>query len=129
MLCTYRINEGAYMKYIYQLFVILLITFIGEMLYRLIPLPIPASIYGLLIMLFCLKTKIVKLEKVKSVSDFLLEVMPLLFVPAAVGLLTAWKELSDILLPIIIITLLTTIIVMVVTGRVTQFIMRKGQKS
>ncbi len=120
--------KGDFMKYLYQLFIILLITFIGEVLYKLIPLPIPASIYGLLIMLFCLKTKIVKLEKVRNVGDILLEVMPLLFIPAAVGLLTAWEELADILLPIIIITLITTIIVMVVTGRVTQFIMRKGQK-
>lgn len=114
------------MKFIYQLGIILAITFIGEVIYRLIPLPIPASIYGLLIMLLCLKTKIVKLERVKQAGDFLLETMPLMFIPAAVGLLTVWEELTHILLPIIVITVVTTIIVMVATGRMTQFVMRKG---
>ena len=115
------------MKFIYQFGIIIVITFISEVIYRLIPFPIPASIYGLIIMLLCLKTKIVKLEKVKQVGDFLLEIMPLMFIPVAVGLLTVWKELTDILLPLIIITLLTTIIVMVATGKMTQFILHKGK--
>jgi holin-like protein len=115
------------MKYIYQLGIILVITFIGEVIYKLVPLPIPASIYGLLVMLLCLKTKIVKLERVKQVGDFLLEIMPLMFIPAAVGLLTVWDELNHVLLPIIVITPVTTIIVMVATGRMTQFVMSKGK--
>lgn len=115
------------MKFIYQLGIILLISFIGEVIYRLIPLPVPASIYGLLIMLLCLKTKIVKLEKVKQAGDFLIDIMPLMFIPAAVGLLTVWNRLTDVLLPVIIITLITTVIVMGATGRMTQFIMHKGK--
>ena len=116
------------MKYIYQMCIILLITFIGEVLNKLIPLPVPASIYGLLIMLFCLQTKLVKLEKIKQTGDFLLEVMPLMFIPAAVGLILVWKQLSSILLPVIIITVLTTVIVMAATGRMTQFIIHKGRR-
>ena len=111
------------MKLIYQLCVILLISFIGEILRLLIPLPIPASIYGLLIMLFCLKMKIIKLDKVKKVGYFLIEIMPLMFIPAAVGLISVWDELSGILLPVIIITLATTVIVMAVTGRTAQAIL------
>ena len=116
------------MKFIYQFGVILLITFIGEGINRLIPLPVPASIYGLLIMLFCLKTQIIKLEKVKQTADFLLEFMPLMFIPAVVGLITIWDEISSILLPIIIITLFTTIIVMAATGRMTQFMIHRGKR-
>lgn len=115
------------MKFLYQFGIILFITFIGEVIYRIVPLPIPASIYGLLLMLFCLKTRIVKLEKVKKAGDFMIEIMPLMFIPAAVGLLTVWNELKTILMPVIIITLLTTIIVMSATGRMTQFIMRRGK--
>jgi holin-like protein len=112
------------MKFVYQLGLILVITFIGEGLHELIPLPVPASIYGLLIMLFCLQTKIVKLEKVKPAGGFLLEAMPLMFIPAAVSLLTVWKELTTMLLPVIVITLLVTVIVMVATGQMTQIILR-----
>lgn len=113
------------MKYIIQLVIIFTITFLGEVLYRFIPLPIPASIYGLLLMLLCLKTKIVKLEQVKVTGNFLLDIMPVMFMPAAVGLVTIWKDIVHIVIPVLIITLLTTVIVMAATGKMTDFILKK----
>ena len=68
------------MKYIYQLFIILVVTFVGELLHYFIPIPVPASIYGLIIMLILLCTKVVKLEHVERTSDFLIEIMPLMFI-------------------------------------------------
>ena len=68
------------MKYIYQLFIILVVTFVGELLHYFIPIPVPASIYGLIIMLILLCTKVVKLEHVERTSDFLIEIMPLAYV-------------------------------------------------
>lgn len=115
------------MNFVFQLGIILIVTFMGEAVHRLVPLPVPASIYGLLLMLLCLKLKIVKIDNVKHAGNFLIDVMPLMFIPAAVGLLSVWNKLSGILLPIIIITILTTIIVMVVTGLVTQYIMNRGK--
>ena len=115
------------MKFVYQLCIILLISFIGEVLHTFISLPIPASIYGLIIMLFCLKTGIVKLEKVKRTGMMLLEIMPLMFVPAAVGLIDAWNELSAILLPVIVITLATTVIVMAATGKATEAMLQRNR--
>lgn len=115
------------MRFIFQLCIILFISFLGELLHLLIPLPIPASIYGLVIMLLCLVTKIIKVEQVKGAGNFLLQIMPLLFVPAVVGLLDAWGELSSFLLPIAIIVPLTTVIVMASAGLVTQFVLKKGK--
>ena len=71
------------MKYIYQLFIILVVTFVGELLHYFIPIPVPASIYGLIIMLILLCTKVVKLEHVERTSDFLIEIMPLMFIPVS----------------------------------------------
>lgn len=117
------------MKYIIQLFIIFMITFLGEILYEFIPLPIPASIYGLLLMLICLKTKIVKLEQVKSAGGFLLDIMPVMFMPAAVGLITIWKDVVHIIVPIIIIALLTTVFVMAATGKMTDFVLKKNGRT
>jgi Putative effector of murein hydrolase LrgA len=114
------------MKFVFQLCVILLISFIGEILRQVIPLPIPASIYGLMIMLFCLSTKIIKLEQVKKAGYILIEIMPVLFIPPAAGLIPAWPQLSGVLVPVIVITLATTLIVMVVSGRVTQALLNKN---
>ena len=116
------------MKYIYQFIIILLVTFIGELLHYFIPLPIPASIYGLIIMLVLLCTKVIKLEHVEKTSDFLIEIMPLMFIPGGVGLVTAWADLKPILIPVSVITVVTTVIVMVVTGKTTEVVMKFGKK-
>jgi holin-like protein len=108
------------MAYIRQFGIILLVTFIGEILNYVIPLPVPASIYGFIIMLLALKCRWIRLSQVQHTSEFLLGIMALLFVPAAVGLMDVWGLLQKILLPFCVITVATTILVMVVTGRVTQ---------
>ena len=103
------------MKLLYEFGVIMAVTILGE-----ICLAVPASIYGLLLMLFALCTKIIKLEQEKVAGDFLLDIMPPMFIPAGVGLLTAWPDLKPVLVPVLVITVVVTVFVMVVTGRVSQ---------
>lgn len=110
------------MKYLNQFGLILLITFLGEILKNIIPLAIPASIYGLVLMLIALQTKLITLEHIQDVGVFLIEIMPIMFIPAAVGLMDSWNVLKPICVPVIIITVVTTILVIVVTGRVTQLV-------
>ena len=112
------------MKYLRQFCIILLVSALGEGLHILLPLPVPASVYGLVLMLGALASGILKLEEA---ADFLVEIMPVMFVPAGVGLLEAWGDLQPIWLPVVLITILTTVIVMVVTGRSTQFVIRKDR--
>ncbi len=90
------------MKLLYQFGIIMFVTFLGEFLHCLIPLPIPASIYGLLLMLAGLMTKVIKLEQVKIAADFLIEIMPPMFIPAAVGLIVTWSDLKAILVPVLV---------------------------
>ena len=92
------------MKYVKQFLLILFISFIGEIFNKLIPLPIPASIYGMMILFFGLLIGIIKLENVKEVGSFLIEIMPIMFIPAGVGLMTSWVTLKKILIPVLIIT-------------------------
>lgn len=116
------------MTYIFQFCTILIVCFIGEILYALIPLPIPANIYGLVIMLLCLAFKIIKLEKIEKTADFLLNIMPLMFIPAAVSLITVWTELKNILIPVILIVIASTVIVMAVTGKTAEFIIKHDRR-
>lgn len=115
------------MKYIRQFAVILTISFLGEVLKALIPLQIPASIYGLLLMLAALCLKIIPLDAVKDTGKFLVEIMPLMFIPAAVGLTESWDKISPILVQLIVITVISTIVVMAVSGLVTQQVIRRGK--
>ena len=116
------------MKYLKQFGIIIAISFLGELLRSLIPLPIPASIYGLVLMLLALQTRVIALDKVKYTAKLLIEIMPLMFIPAAVELMESWVVLKDILVPVIIITLVSTVAVMVVSGWATQGMIRREQK-
>ena len=113
------------MKFLRQFMIILLLSFLGEVLKMFIPLPIPASVYGLVLMLLCLVTGILKTSQVKEAAFFLIEIMPVMFIPAAGGLIDSWKVLQPLLLPILVITVVITIFVMVVTGKIAQMIAQK----
>ena len=116
------------MALIRQFSIIAGISCLGEGLRMLIPLPIPASVYGLVLMLLGLMTGVIRLEKVQHGAAFLIEIMPLLFVPAAVGLTDSWTHLAPVWLPVIVITLLTTVLVMGCVGQVTQAVLRLQER-
>lgn len=116
------------MKFLKQFSIILFISFLGEILHMLIPLPVPASVYGLVLMLGALITGVLKLGQVRETATFLIEIMPVMFIPAGVGLMESWSALQPVWLPVILITIVTTILVMAVTGKVTQAMIRKEKK-
>lgn len=113
------------MKYIRQFLIVLLFCFLGELLKYLIPLPIPTSIYGLVLMLAALLTGILKMDQVDETAVFLIDIMPVMFIPAGVGLLTSIEALRPNLAAIIVITILTTVFVMGITGITAQFVMER----
>ena len=108
------------MKFVKQFMIILAISFVGEALHSLLPLPVPASIG--------LQTGILPLSAVDEAGGFLIEIMPMLFIPAGVGLMVSWGALKPVILPISIIIVVTTILVMGVSGRVAQFILKREDK-
>ena len=116
------------MKFLKQFLIILFVSFLGEILNYLIPMPIPASIYGILIMFLALELHIIPLSAVRDAGRFLIEIMPVMFIPAAVGLLKAWGILKPNWLTYTLIMFATTFIVMILSGWVTQGVIRRGQK-
>lgn len=116
------------MKYIKQFILILAISFVGELLKYLLPLPVPASIYGMVLMFVFLLTGVIKLEHVRETGKFLIEIMPLMFIPAGVGLMSSWSTLKPLLLPVAVITVVTIVTVMVASGHTAQFILKREEK-
>ena len=112
------------MKYLRQFGIILGVTCAGEVL----KYSVPGSIYGLILMFVLLFTGILKVEHVKETGEFLIEIMPLMFIPAGVGLLTSWSLLQSFLVPLLVITVVSTFIVMIVTGKVTDFLISRKEK-
>ena len=116
------------MKYIKQLAIIILVCFAGELVRYIIPLPVPGSIWGLVLMFILLVTGVIKLEKVEKTADFLVDCMPIMFVPGGVGLMRSWSTLKSMLPAAICSIVLVTPFVMLVTGKVTQKLIDRGDR-
>ena len=118
------------MKYVRQIGIILGITLAGEFLNQILPLPlpVPAGVYGLFLMLAALMSGVVKMESVEGTGNFLMDTMSMMFVPATVGILECADELKAVLIPFLIIIAVSTVVVMIVTGKVAQFMMESAEK-
>lgn len=116
------------MKFMFQFARILLCCILGEVLHMVLPLPIPASIYGLIILLLFLHTGIYKLEQVKQAGTFLTGLFAFLLTPAATGVIELLDVLDQLWLPILIALVPGTMIVFAVSGWVTQWLMKRGGK-
>lgn len=117
------------MKFLIQFLIIIAFSFAGELLHYFLPLPIPASIYGIVLLFVALELKVIKVRDIRETSSFLIAVMPVMFIPAAVGLIDSWKSIGDAWLQYIVVTVLSTFIVMGVSGWITQFVIRRGKEA
>ena len=116
------------MKLVKQFLIILAFSFAGEILHALLPLPIPASIYGIALLFTALELRVVKVSDIAETSAFLIEIMPIMFIPAAVGLLKSWDVVKDSLAAYVAVTVVSTFVVMYAAGVVTQIIIRRGKR-
>ena len=115
------------MKYIRQALYIFAFSFLGEVLNRLIPLPIPASIYGMVLLFLALQCRLISMDAVKDAGLFLTSILSVLFVPPIVALVDYWDLLRANLLPIIAILLVSSLLTFALAGRLTQAIIRKQE--
>ena len=116
------------MKYLKQLTIILIVSLISEALGYFIPLPVPASVYGLVLMFILLWTKVVKLSDVENVADFFLQIMPFFFVAPTVGLMTSFDAIRGNVLWLVGMCFISTVVTIAVTGIVAQIIIRLRKK-
>ncbi|MDO4267184.1 MAG: CidA/LrgA family protein [Eubacteriales bacterium] len=111
------------MKYVKECTIIFGITLVGELLNAFLPLPVPAGVYGLFLLLLLLCGGIVKLEDVEATGNFLLDTMPIMFIPACVGLIESYGSMKQLLIPLLVICMASTVIVMGVTGKVAEAVL------
>ena len=114
------------MKYLSQFLIILGFTFLGEALQRLIPLPIPASVWGLVLLFGALCLKVIKVDQVKEAGGFLTSILPILFVAPTVGIVEHWALIREQFLPIVLLLIASTILTFGIAGKVTGFLLKKG---
>lgn len=99
---------------------------LGELIVWLTGVKLPSSIIGMLLLTAALQAGWVKLNWVKGISDFLVSNLGFFFVPAGVALMLYFDIIARELWPIVIATCVSTMLVLVVTGHVHQWVRRHG---
>lgn len=117
------------MRYVIQLFIIICFSFAGELLHSVLPFPIPASIYGIILLFLALELKLLKVKQIREVSTTLIISMPVMFVPPAVGLVSSWENIRENWAEYIFITFASTFVVMAAAGWTTQMVIRWRKKT
>lgn len=117
------------MKYVKEIMWIIAFTFLGELLNTLLPLPVPAGVYGMILLLVALMCGIVKLPEVEGAGNFLLDTMTMMFIPAAVGIMSSIDILLPVVVPYLVIIVVSTVLVMAVTGLTATAILRRTEST
>lgn len=117
------------MKLLREVIIIFGIYFIGEGIKQATNVPIPGNLIGMILLFILLCTRILKVEQISTVSDFLLGHMPFFFIPAGVALMASFSLIQDIWLQILILCFVTTLITMGVSGFGVEWLMKRKGKS
>ena len=117
------------MKYLNQFLIILGFSLCGEALYRFIPLPVPASVYGIALLFLALCVKLIRVEDVKDAGGFLTSILPVLFVSPAVGILENWMLIKGVVVPMVLLILASTVLIFGISGRIAQAFLEKEEKN
>jgi len=113
------------MHYLKQFTVIIAISALSELLAIFIPLPIPASIYGMLLLFLLLMTGVLKLKQVESAANLLLAIMPALFVVSGAGLITSYGQIAENFTSWVAVNIGSSIVILATTGLLAQGMIRR----
>lgn len=116
------------MKYMFQIAIIFGVSFLGEVLHAWLPFPVPASVYGLVILLLLLMTKILRVEQVEEVSEYMMSIMPLFFIEPTVALMESFGFIKGNVAALFLASFLSFGAVLVVTGLTAQMMIRYKRK-
>lgn len=107
------------MRYIKGCVIITLLSLLGELCRYYIPLYVPGSIYGLCLLIILLRFRIIKVEDIEGVAEFLFLIFPIIFIPSATNIIDIFPEVKQNFLKILFIIMVTTIISVIVTAKIT----------
>lgn len=122
---VYYLRIGViFLNTIFGIIIVAAVTLVSDYLSKTLPVSMPASIYGIIILFLLLQMGLVKKEKVEDVCKFLIKIMPLTFIPSAVALIDSFIDLKVIIVPVLVAIVFSTIFVMATTGKFCETLLK-----
>ena len=116
------------MNIIKQIGIIFSICWVSQVVEKLLPFTFPASVIGMVLLLLCLLTGILKIEHIQEKADFLLSNMAFFFVPAGVSIINYFDILKSTAVQLVIICTVSTVITFAVTAWSVKYTMKLVNK-
>ncbi len=116
------------MKQVLQFGVLCALYYAGDLMSRLARVPVPGSVIGLLLLLILLRTRVLREQHVGEAADFLVKIMPVLFLPITAGLLASYGLISAHIVGFLTVTLVSTVAVFAATGLAAQGVIRHARR-
>lgn len=110
-----------------QLAVIFAICVAGEFLHRIVGIPLPGNIIGMVLLLALLCLKIIKPEQISGVSSFFLNHLALFFLPPSIAIMAVGDEVLSKWHLLLVLCIVFTLATLAVSGRCTQVFIRKQE--
>ena len=117
------------MKELKGFFILMLCFYLGDIIQKSLHLIAPGAVIGMALLLILLLTKVVKLSDVEVSANFVVANMMLTFIPGGVKLIAVKDELFSNIVPILVILIVSTLVTMLVTGYVVEFLIKMGRKN
>src|SRR5690554_2375799 len=108
------------MKILFQLFILIVFTLLGELISYYLPFSFPGSLIGLILLFLALLLKLIKVDHIKEVACFLQKYMAFLFVPLAVGLMEYFDLISLHWVELVLVLIISTTITLIITALLAQ---------
>lgn len=115
--------------FLQQAFIFAIVMLVANIIKGFLPMPMPASAIGLILLFIALSTKIVKVEQVEGLGNKLISIISFLFVPAAISVINSLGILSTSGLQIMLIIIVATVILLAIAGWSTQVFLKKRAKT
>lgn len=113
-------------NFFHQVLVLAIIMLLSNIIESFMPIPMPASVIGLVLLFIALCTGIVKLGEVEKVGTTLTNNIGFLFVPAGISVINSLGVLSQSPILIILLIIISTILLLLCTGFFSQMLITKS---
>ena len=109
--------------------VLLVFQFLGEAISRVLGLPIPGPVIGMMLLFFTLIAFPRLLAKLEHAAMAMLQHLSLLFIPAGVGIMVSVSQIGDHWLAIVVSMVVSTLLTMIVTALSFAYFQRRSSNS
>ncbi|MBU8695529.1 antiholin-like murein hydrolase modulator LrgA [Bacillus pumilus] len=111
-----------------QAFIFATVMFVSNLISMYLPIPMPASVIGLVLLFVLLTTKMVKLEQVEQLGTSLTGLISFLFVPSGISVIQSLGVMQEVGVQVVGVIIIATIMLLAATGLFSQLLMQLSEK-